>query len=85
MRIRLLGLATALAACSGPPLVDMTDVDPVVYQRALDRCEAEGQSYDAVGPLIAGVIIGASAGAGLGALAEGPRAAIADTAAEGYG
>ena len=66
----LVVIATALSGCaaSGPPLVDMTDIDPVVYQRDLDHCEVVGNSSDAAGPLLAGAAIGMSFGAGLGAM-----------------
>jgi len=76
-------VALGLAGCATPaPLVDMTGVDPVVYQRDLDRCEAIAPSYDKVGPLVAGAIMGASFGMGVGAMAGGSASA---TAAEGYG
>ncbi len=73
MRGTLAVIAILLAGCatSGPPLVDMTDVDPVVYQRDLDHCEAVGNGSDAAGPLVTGAIMGLSVGAGLGALIGG--------------
>jgi hypothetical protein len=74
----------ALAGCAPTPtLVDMTDVDPVVYQRALDRCEAIGIGNDPIGPLVAGAVMGASIGAGMGALIAGPAAGISGAEAIG--
>jgi hypothetical protein len=82
-------LVIALSGCatSGPPLVDMTDIDPVVYQRDLDRCQAIGNGSDAAGPLVAGALIGLSIGGGLGALlgGTGGLGATAYTANEAYG
>lgn len=83
-------IAMALPGCaaSGPPLVDMTDIDPVVYQRDLDHCEAVGNSSDAVGPLVAGAIMGLSVGAGLGAMfgaAGAPGATYTTSEAIGTG
>jgi hypothetical protein len=77
-------LAAALGACSGPPLVDMTDIDPVVFQRDLDSCEAYGQATDTAGPLIVGAIMGASIGAGLGS-GVGVFAGANQASAEAYG
>jgi hypothetical protein len=78
-------LAVGLGACStAPPLVDMTDIDPVVYQRDLDSCEAQSRSMNEAGPIIAGAIMGASVGAGIGAFA-GFAPLAGPTAAEGYG
>jgi hypothetical protein len=87
VRNLLLLCAAALAGCatSGPPLVDMTNVDPVVYQGDLDRCEAVGRGSDAAGPLVVGAIMGASFGAGLGALFAFPAPTAAYSVAEGYG
>jgi hypothetical protein len=77
--------ALALGACvSATPLVDMTDVDPVVYQRALDDCEAGAYAdANAAGPILAGAIIGATIGMGAGAVAT--SASTTMSAAEGYG
>jgi hypothetical protein len=79
--------AAALAGCamSGPPLVDMTNVDPVVYQGDLDRCEAVGRGSDAVGPLVAGALMGASIGGGLGAILGGSSPLVTFTSAETIG
>lgn len=89
VRRSLAAIAIALSGCatSGPPLVDMTDIDPVVYQRDLDRCEAIGNSSDKVGPLVAGAIMGMSIGGGLGAFIGGTGGLGAPTysAAEAYG
>jgi hypothetical protein len=88
MRGRYLVLALSLGGCAaaaGPPLVDMTDVNPVTYQRNLDRCEIEAQGDGGmIGPLVAGAIIGGTMGVGLGAFAA-PASATTATAAEGYG
>jgi hypothetical protein len=81
----LCGAALAGCATSGPPLVDMTNVDPVVYQGDLDRCEAGGHGSDAAGPLVVGAIMGASIGAGLGALFTFPAPTAAYSVAEAYG
>lgn len=76
-------LILALGGCAaGTPLVDMTDVNPVTYQRDLDRCQAIGTSADPVGPIVAGAIMGASIGMGAGAFAYGTSAI---SVAEGYG
>ncbi len=83
MRKTCVVLIAALGGCAGPPLVDMTDVDPVVYQRNLDRCDVEGQTVEPAGPVIAGIIMGATMGVGLGAFAGG--ATYTTTMAEGYG
>jgi hypothetical protein len=73
MRVRSLFLAAALGGCaSAPPLVDMTDVNPVVYQRDSDQCEVEAQGTSTTGPLLAGAIMGGTIGAGLGALLVAP-------------
>jgi len=89
MRRIILIVATALAGCatSGPPLVEMTDIDPVVYQRDLDHCEAVGNGSDAAGPLVAGALMGASIGGGLGAIFGGAGAlsSPAYSVAEAYG
>jgi len=75
-------IALGLAGCASPPLVDMTGVDPVVFQRDLDRCQAIAAGKDTAGPLIAGAIMGASVGLGAGAFA-GSSTAISQ--AEGIG
>ena len=74
-------------ATSGPPLVDMTDIDPVAYQRDLDHCQAIGNGSDAAGPFVAGALIGLSIGGGLGALFGGTGGLTAPvySVAEGYG
>src|SRR6185312_4687806 len=82
MRKGWIAFMAALAGCAGPTLVDMTDVNPVVYQRDLDQCEIEAQGVEPAGPLVAGAIIGASFGMGLGALATGVPGT---TQAVGYG
>jgi hypothetical protein len=69
MRARWLVFATSLGGCAaGPPLVDMTDVNPVVYQRDFDQCAIEAQGTVPAGPLVAGAIMGGTIGMGLGAL-----------------
>ncbi len=80
--ITLAAIALGLAGCASPPLVDMTGVDPVVYQRDLDHCQAIATGKDVAGPLVAGAIIGASVGMGAGAFA-GATPAISE--AEGIG
>ena len=82
MRIGWLLMVAPLCGCAGPPLVDMTDVNPVVYQRDFDQCQVEAQEFEPAGPLVAGAIMGASFGMGLGALATGVPGA---TMAVGYG
>ena len=73
----------ALGACTATPtLVDMTDVNPVTYQRDLDHCELIGTNPDPIGPIVAGAVIGASVGMGAGAFAYGTQAI---SVAEGYG
>jgi len=80
--VPLLGLA--LCGCTAAtPLVDMTDVNPVTYQRDLDYCQAIGTSHDPVGPIVVGAIMGASFGFGLGGFAA--TNASATTVAEAYG
>jgi hypothetical protein len=84
--IALIVLALSGCATSGPPFVDMTDVDPVVYQRDLDHCEAIGNSSDMYGPLVAGAIMGATIGAGVGTLFVAPVGYMSSaTVAEAYG
>jgi hypothetical protein len=82
MRIGWLLIVAPLFGCAGPPLADMTDVNPVVYQRDLDQCQIEAQAAEPAGPLVAGAVMGASFGMGLGALATGMPATAA---AVGYG
>jgi hypothetical protein len=78
MRVRSLLLAAALGGCaSAPTLVDITDVNPVVYQRDLDQCEVEAQGTSTTGPLLAGAIMGGTIGVGLGALAVSSTSAAA--------
>jgi hypothetical protein len=78
-----LAVMAALGGCvAATPLVKMAGVDPVVYQRDLDRCQSIAPSADAIGPLVVGAIMGASFGMGAGAFA-GPSGAI--SMAEGYG
>jgi hypothetical protein len=73
----------ALGACTATtPLADMTDVNPVTFQRDLDHCQLIGTSPDPVGPIVAGAVIGASIGMGAGAFAYGTQAI---SVAEGYG
>jgi hypothetical protein len=79
-----IALVAALGGCAAPPLVDMNDVNPVVYQRDLDRCDVEAQSVEPAGPVIAGLIMGATMGLGLGAFAGGATT-YTTTMAEGYG
>jgi hypothetical protein len=70
-RITALGLL-ALGGCAATtPLVDMTDVNPVTYQRDLDYCQSIGTSYDPLGPVLVGALMGASVGFGAGAAAYG--------------
>jgi hypothetical protein len=87
VRNLLLFCAAALAGCamSGPPLVDMTNVDPVVYQGDLDHCQTIGRGSDAVGPLVAGALMGVSIGGGLGAILGGAAPATTFTSAETIG
>ncbi len=84
--MRVLISLTAVAALGGcvaaTPLADMTGVDPVVYQRDLDRCQSIAPSADALGPLLVGALMGASFGMGAAAFA-GPTSSI--SIAEGYG
>jgi len=62
----------ALAGCAPQhPLVDMTNVDPVAYQRVLDRCDAIASPGSGSGPLVAGVLIGGTMGLGAGAFISG--------------
>ena len=71
----ILVLAVSLGGCAagGPPLVDMTDVNPVVYQRDLDQCQVEARSVvDLAGPIVVGAIAGATIGMGFGALLSTP-------------
>jgi hypothetical protein len=76
--------ALALGGCAATtPLVDMTDVNPVTYQRDFDRCQAIGTIPDPVGPIVVGAIMGASFGFGAGAFAYANPGAI--TVAEAYG
>jgi len=82
MRKGWIAFMAALAGCAGPTLVDMTDVNPVVYQRDFDTCEIEAQGIEPAGPLVAGAIIGASFGMGMATLATG---VTRTTAAVGYG
>lgn len=79
-----IALVAALGGCAGPPLADMTDVDPVVFQRDLDGCEAVSQTVEPAGPVLAGLLMGATIGAGLGAFAGGAAVSGA-TIGEGYG
>jgi hypothetical protein len=83
---RTLVLALSLGGCTvaGPPLVDMTDVNPVTYQRDLDQCGIEAQDSSSIGPLLAGVIIGGTMGMGAGAFAA-PATAAAGGTTVGYG
>jgi hypothetical protein len=64
VRIAWLLIAAALAGCAGPPLVDMTDVDPVVYQRDFDHCEVAAPSHEWTGAIIVGALMGATIGLG---------------------
>jgi hypothetical protein len=76
-------LAISLSGCAPThPLVYMSDLDPVAYQRVLDHCEAVGGTSDAAGTAIAGTIIGASFGLGLATLFT---VAPFGAAAAGYG
>jgi hypothetical protein len=77
-------LTIALGGCAAtPPLVDMTDVNPVTYQGDLDYCQSIGTSYDPVGPIVVGIIMGASVGFGAGAAAYTATGGI--SVAEAYG
>jgi hypothetical protein len=67
-RLWLLSALTLAGCAAAPPLADMTDVDPVVYQRVLDGCEAASAPDDAAGPLVVGTVMGASFGLGIGSL-----------------
>lgn len=75
-------IGLALGGCATPTLVDMTDVNPVTYQRDLDRCQAIAPSADRFGPVVVGAIVGATVGMAAGAVAY-PTNAI--SVAEGYG
>jgi len=79
--VRLL-TALALAGCAGPPLVDMTDVDPVVYQRDFDHCEMVAQGSVPAGPVVIGALMGATIGVGAAGFITAVPAA---TAASGIG
>ncbi|HZT52112.1 MAG TPA: hypothetical protein VFA22_09265 [Stellaceae bacterium] len=79
----LLLLALGGCAASATPLVDMTDVNPVTYQRDLDDCESIGTSYDPAGPVLVGALMGASVGFGVGGLAYSSLAGT--SVAEGWG
>jgi hypothetical protein len=82
-RIAIL-LILALGGCAATtPLVDMTDINPVTYQRDLDRCQAIGTTYDPIGPVVVGAIMGASVGFGAGAAAY--AAPYSTSAAAAYG
>lgn len=81
---RLLPVLATLGGCVAPtPLVDMTGVDPVVYQRDLDYCQSIASSADKYGPLFAGALIGGTAGLGAGAFAAPATSTF--SASEGYG
>ena len=81
MRKAWLVLAASLGGCAaGPPLVDMTGVDPVAYQRDLDQCQLVAQDTDPAGPLVVGALMGATIGMGLAA-----GIAPVSTTAVGYG
>jgi hypothetical protein len=83
MRFAFALVALGLAGCAAPaPLVDMTGVDPVRFQRDLDRCEAIARGPETFGPLVAGAIMGASFGMGVGAFA-GTSSSV--SVAEGIG
>jgi len=87
MRGGCLILALSLSGCAagGPPLVDMTDVNPVTYQRDFDQCQIEGQDVDRAGPILVGALMGGTFGLGIGAMAAtGPAVALGSSAA-GYG
>jgi hypothetical protein len=83
MRILRFVLAISLSGCAPThPLVDMSDVDPVAYQRVLDRCELVNGTSDVAGPVVAGTLIGASFGLGLATVFT---VAPFGAAAAGYG
>jgi hypothetical protein len=72
-RIGSLALAVALGGCAaGPPLIDMTDINPVTYQRDFDQCQVEAQGDEPAGPIVVGALIGASFGFGLAGFAAAP-------------
>jgi hypothetical protein len=83
MRRALLIAALSLTGCVEHPLVDMTDIDPVSYQAVYDRCEASSVGTSKGGPILVGVIMGASVGMGLAAVIVGAAPGI--SAAEGWG
>jgi len=69
-RSLLMSLCLAVAGCAYPytPLVDMNGVNPVVYERDLAACQATAQTPYPAGAIAVGMVIGASVGAGLGAI-----------------
>ncbi len=87
MRGGCLILALSLGGCAagGPPLVDMTDVNPVANQRDFDQCQVEGQDVDSAGPIVAGALMGGTFGLGIGAMAATAPAVALGSSAAGYG
>ena len=87
MRGGWLILALSLGGCAagGPPLVDMTDVNPVAYQRDFDQCQIEAQGDDSAGPFLVGALMGGTIGMGIGAIAAPASATAVGATAVGYG
>ena len=83
-------LATLLAACASPPIIDPQGVDMQVYQNDLAQCEQLADQINTGGKVAEGAVIGGAMGGATGAIwheaGEGAAAgAIAGAAQGGFG